>query len=252
MMSSELTTAGQPRHGTGPVVPAGRATADLDLFWDGYKLTLRRYAWYLLDLRGIPDSRAEVDDIVSDVYLDLREAWPVVRSPIAYTRSRARVAVFNALRDEIHRGRPIGGADDRDDDELDVRDTGPTPEELVLDQQVDEALRAALPHALKELTPRQRAAVELTAGGERSRRQVATELDAAPGTISSHRTRGLVKLRHVLGPIVVVSFNAIGDAVYIVMHGKMPIWALVLCISIWMFFAAAIVKDLWRGPGSQQ
>jgi RNA polymerase sigma factor (sigma-70 family) len=238
-MNSEPTPSGQVVPDGRPVIPAGRTLADLDAFWDGYERTLRRYAWHLLDLRGIPDARADVDDITNDVYIDLRAAWTIVRSPIAYTRSRARVAVFNALHDEMHRGRPIGGAGDQDDDDLDVVDHDPDPEELVLDQQIDETLNAALPRALDELTPKQRAAVELTTNGDRSRQQVADELGAAPGTISSHRTRGLAKLRVVLVPLALVTDFAITGLMSRLLS-RLPSWVTaVFEVLVWLWVALA-------------
>jgi hypothetical protein len=117
-LSSDQKTSGRPAGIGRPYVSEGRTPADLDRFWTGYEPVLRGYAWHLVDLRGIPDGLADVDDVASQVYVKLRENWPTVRFPIAYARSWARVVVFGALDDEEHRGPALGGSgdDDQDDD----------------------------------------------------------------------------------------------------------------------------------------
>jgi DNA-directed RNA polymerase specialized sigma24 family protein len=82
-------------------------------------------------------------------------------------------------------GRQVHGDSDTEDDGPDIADYGLGPEDMVVDQQVEEELRAALPKALDLLTDKQRAAVEFTTNGAHSRRDAATKLCAAPGTISS-------------------------------------------------------------------
>jgi DNA-directed RNA polymerase specialized sigma24 family protein len=97
------------------------------------------------------------------------------------------------------------GGTNEGDDSPDIADSGPGPEDIVTERHSEEALRSALPQALERLTDKQRAAVESTTSGRHSRRDAAAELGAAPGTISSHRARGLAKLRSELLPLVITA-----------------------------------------------
>jgi RNA polymerase sigma factor (sigma-70 family) len=183
-------------------VPNGREPADLDQFWDAYEPFLRSYAGRLLSIWAVPDRAADVDDVTHDAYADLRAEWPEVRTPAAYVRSRAGASVFRALRDETRRGRPRMTDCGNGPEPNEAATEDPGPDEIVVEQHIELALKAALPDAFAELTPKQRTAVELTTKGELSRMEVATVMRLSPGAVSSHRARGLAKLLAVLLPLV--------------------------------------------------
>jgi RNA polymerase sigma factor (sigma-70 family) len=189
--------------GTGrPWVPAGRSLADLDRFWTGYEPSLRRYAGHLLNYWRIPTGRADVDDVTNDVYVDLRANWPTVRLPIGYARGRARAAVFAALRTEEHCGRSLSEGADDGEDGFDIAQPGPGIEDELVEREIEARLAEALPAAMDTLSPQQRKAVELTTSGEGSYAEAGAAMGIEPGTVSSHRARGLLKLANILTPVL--------------------------------------------------
>jgi RNA polymerase sigma factor (sigma-70 family) len=205
-MSTESTAmSGQPVHTDRPAVPTGRTPVDLDMFWASYESTLRRYAWCQLDLWRIPRARADVDDVISEAYLDLRETWPTVRSPIAYARFRVEVAVLRALRDECRRGPALDAdRDDAGDDDggLDSAQPGLAIEDDLVERETETRLAEALPLAMGQLTDKQRQAVELCDVEDLSRDDAAASMGVATGTVGSHRARAVDKLRDALRPIM--------------------------------------------------
>jgi len=201
------TKAGLPAE---PAVPDGRTLADLDVFWASYEPSARRYAWRQLDVHRIPPANVDVDDVTSQAYLDLREMWPFVDYPKAYTRSRVCAAVFAALRRETRRGTaldadPVNDLDDAagNSARFDVAVPGLTVEEALVERETEARLSEALPEAMTELTEQQRQAVELCDAQDRPRKDVAAAMDGiSVGAVNSHRARGLAKLNERLRPIL--------------------------------------------------
>ncbi|GAA0559869.1 SigE family RNA polymerase sigma factor [Paractinoplanes ferrugineus] len=64
-------------------------------------------------------------------------------------------------------------------------------------------VRDVVVKALRELPPRQRAAVVLRYLDDRPVEEVAAALECSPGTVKSNAARGLEKLRAALGPVLV-------------------------------------------------
>lgn len=144
----------------------------------------------------MPDGIADTDDVVQQVYVELRELWPTVRDPGRFALGAALWPYIAAQVRELKRrsGIPLHG------EGVDVPQPGPTMDEEILDQEIDKLLHNALPDALDQLPEKQRVAVELTVAGGETRTVAAAAIGVAEGTVSSHRCRGLMRLASILSP----------------------------------------------------
>lgn len=173
----------------------------------------------------VPASRLEADDVVQYTIAELLDRWAVVKEPSRYAFTVAGNYVRRVAREG---GRFTGGpakrtgdVDGDQADELDRVDashlvwssaspTAPTEHTVAAAE-----VRADLAAALARLTPAQRQAVGLVDGLGLSRAKAAEVMGVAEGTVSPHRSRGLTKLRHLVGHLrgglyVVVGLGAAG------------------------------------------
>jgi RNA polymerase sigma factor (sigma-70 family) len=208
-----------------PPVPAGRTLDDLEQFWSDWEPVIRRVAKSKLRIARVPRGLAEADDAVQHVYLELHEQW---QDPDFADADPGRIALGSILADFVrlqvkelkNRRNQMSGQDGWHDPLFDQPAPEPSPDDLLLQQEVERYLR----EALNQLPDLQRQAVEMTVEGELSRDQVADRMGVKTGTVSSHRARGLRKLADILGPIVTSIVNlihvlgnggAIGSAVFV-------------------------------------
>ncbi|GAA4475292.1 RNA polymerase sigma factor [Phytohabitans houttuyneae] len=191
-------------------MPTGRTTADLDQFWADWEPLIRRVARSRLSNARVPASLATVDDAAQHVYTKLCEKWPTVEDPGRFALGAVLLPyIFEQVAELKNRSGALALSDD---DTPELAEPGPTMEDLILEREIDELLRAALPDALRTLSDLQRQAIELTLSGEHSRAEVGEAMGVAPGTVSSHRARGLSKLAEILGPIV-MAISTVLDAI---------------------------------------
>lgn len=164
--------------------------------------------------------------------------WPTVDQPVPYSYWRAKESIFAALREEMR----FSGNLQTDADE--GTSETPTPEEVIIMRALDDELRAALPTALDELTPNQRSAVELTAMGDLSRKQVADAMGVSPGAVAAHRDRGLKKLRALLQPLVPITVALTVQIIFIVIAKMLPDWLLTVFKVIGYAYIGAILLSV--------
>lgn len=149
-----------------------------------------RHAPTLLALAlRIVRSRGEAEDLLHDVFL---EAW---RNAKSYDLSRGRVRTWLVIRmrsralDVVKSARVSRRADD--DRTAETLAAGDDPSASPDQRRV----RAAL----AELSPEQRAVLELAYFDGRSCSEIAAQLDVPIGTVKSRLAAALGKLRHTLG-----------------------------------------------------
>jgi len=129
--------------------------------------------------------RHAAEDLTQEVLEQMYVRWRRIRSaPEAYAR---RALVNRATNRWRWRGR-------RQQAELDAYETSQP------DHSDGVVIRAAVMDALRDLPPRQRAAVVLRYLDDLPVSEVAAALDCSEGTVKSNTSRGLDHLRAVLGP----------------------------------------------------
>jgi RNA polymerase sigma-70 factor (sigma-E family) len=132
--------------------------------------------------------RHAAEDLVQDVLEGMYVRWRRIRgAPDAYAR---RALVNRAVNRWRRRGR-------RPEAALGDFEVG------LPDHSDGVAIREAVVGALKQLPPRQRAAVVLRYLDDLPVVEVAAALDCSVGTVKSNAARGLERLRAVLGPALV-------------------------------------------------
>lgn len=227
-----------------PSVPVGRSDDDLVQFWADYQPIVARAAKGRLRRLNIPESLASADDVTQEVYLNVAERWPAVEHPGKYTLGCALRTVIRQVHRE--RLRRLGLLIDDGQEHLgEVAAAESSPEDVVLDEIVDAQLQEALPEAWEDLSEREQAAVQLTVLESASRAEAAGAMGVATGTVSSHRTRGLVKLRTALGASVgLATFAATAWA-----SGPISGVAMVVLTGL-MLFSVGCALVLKRGSGS--
>ncbi|SNY67394.1 sigma-70 family RNA polymerase sigma factor [Paractinoplanes atraurantiacus] len=177
-------------------------TGDLAAFWSDYAPALRRRTHYLLTRFAIPACRLDPDDILQSVYEQLLVNWGEIRQPRAYARSRAEVAVLEALRAEQRLGPSL---DSLLSQGIEMRDRALGADESLIMAEEEARVTAMLAPAMDELSPQQRRAVELCDEQGRTRVEAASEMGIRPGTVSLHHARAMTKLRAaMLGPALAV------------------------------------------------
>lgn len=97
-MTELMPAAGQSRGRAFPPVPAGRTMAELEQFWADWEPLIRNVARRRLGRAGVPRSLADVDDVVQQVYLRMREEWA---SKELADRDPGRYAVGTVLRSYV-------------------------------------------------------------------------------------------------------------------------------------------------------
>ena len=161
------------------VLPAGRARdAEFAAFVSATCAELGRVAWFL------SGDRTRAEDLLQHAYLRTWSHWSRVRDgdPLAYTRrvlANARIDAWRLARREVlTEGVPDVGV---------PSDTGVADE------------RDALVRALRTLPERQRRIVVLRHLAGLTEAEVADELGVSLGTVKAAASRGLARLRTVLG-----------------------------------------------------
>lgn len=244
-MSEKQAVSGGKRASAGfPPVPTGRTGQDLAQFWSDYRSIVVGAAVNKLRNRNVPTSLLSVDEVVQEVYTVLHENWADVEDPARYVFGKVmNPMVRRAVREMSHRAGAVARDHDAGDDTAEFPETGPGLEEITIEQQVEDALREALPAAMEALTGNQRWAVELTTDGKTSREEAATVMGMAEGTVSSHRARGLEKLRSALGAIAVV---AVMIGLHSQANGTNPVIAFVLEGIAWIATMTMVAAALAR------
>ncbi|WP_433292811.1 SigE family RNA polymerase sigma factor [Actinoplanes sp. CA-030573] len=156
---------------------------DFDEFVRTRSTGLLRVAYLLTGDRGA------AEDLLQDVLEQMCARWRRLRggAPDAYARQAIVNRATNRWRKR--KRRPETGLGDHD-----VR---------APDHSDDVTLRESVVAALRQLPPRQRAAVVLRYLDDLPVGEVAAALDCSAGTVKSNTARGLEKLRAVLGPELV-------------------------------------------------
>lgn len=152
---------------------------------------LRRYGgivWSMaLRLLG---NRAEAEDAVQDVFIDL---W---KSASRYEPSIASEATFVAMvarRRLIDRRRRLT----RQPVTEEILPDAPPPEAIVMEPTLPGLSRRAK-EALAQLRPEQRSVIEMSVFLGYSQDEIATRTGMPLGTVKTHARRGLIKLRELL------------------------------------------------------
>lgn len=162
-----------------PVLPPRRrAEAEFADFVRSSSAELGRVAWWLAG------DRTRAEDLLQHAYLRTWSHWARVRDgdPLAYTRrvlANARIDAWRLTRREVLTDRPPDGGVPSSATASDDRD--------------------ALVRALRTLPERQRRIVVLRHLAGRSEQEVADDLGVAVGTVKSTASRGLARLRVLLG-----------------------------------------------------
>lgn len=140
--------------------------------------------------------RHAAEDLLQDVLERLYVSWWRVRdSPEAYTRRALVNQATNRWR--RRRRRPETALGDHDVAQRDHSD--------------DALVRDVVVAALRELPPRQRAAVVLRFLEDLPVSEVARALDCSEGTVKSHTARGLTRLRSSLAALPAADLGALHD-----------------------------------------
>ena len=165
-------------------------------FYTAHHPTLLRFVRRQCDLRRLPVSRVDPQDIVQEVFTEALARWSTLRHPVRWTYTVAR--------------RRLGAH---------VRVTAPTvdvdvtdlvvPQDLTLDEDgrardepFQAALRGEVYGALLELPDRQRAATILRHVGGYSSAEIGGVLGCQPATADVHVFRGVQALRRRLAVAV--------------------------------------------------
>lgn len=130
--------------------------------------------------------RAAAEDLLQDVLERLFVAWPRVQDPLPYARRALVHAAANRWR---RKGR-------RRETEL-----LPSHDVQVPDATAAGAERDRVVRALAELPDRQRAVVVLRYFEDLTEAQAAEALGCSTGTVKSHGSRALQRLRHLLDEV---------------------------------------------------
>jgi RNA polymerase sigma-70 factor (sigma-E family) len=154
----------------------GHRGADFDEFVLGQSGRLLRSAVLLLG------DREDAEDLLQDVLERMYTAWPRIDDPMAYAHRAVSRAAINRWRRRRRRPQvPLGTHDVATPDPT----AGVSEREPVLD-------------ALRRLPARQRAVLVLRYFEDLSEAQIADALGCSTGTVKTHASRGLHRLRGVL------------------------------------------------------
>ncbi|WP_432494681.1 SigE family RNA polymerase sigma factor [Kineococcus auxinigenes] len=129
--------------------------------------------------------RAAAEDLVQDVLERAYVRWRSIEDPHAYTRTAMTRAVTDRWRRVARRPR-----------EVELQDWHGR---AVPDGAADRAVRADVVDRLRRLPPRQRAVIVLRYFEDWSEERIAEELDVSRGTVKSQASKGLARLRELMG-----------------------------------------------------
>ena len=129
--------------------------------------------------------RAAAEDLLQDVLERAYVHWRSIEDPHAYTRTAMSRAVTDRWRRVGRRPREV--------------ELQGWHERAVADGAADRAVRADVVEHLRALPPRQRAVIVLRYFEDWSEERIADELDVSRGTVKSQASKGLAKLRELMG-----------------------------------------------------
>ncbi|HET6909426.1 MAG TPA: SigE family RNA polymerase sigma factor [Mycobacteriales bacterium] len=140
---------------------------------------------------AIAGGAAEAEDAVQEALIRVYMAWPRIRRRDAVDAYTRRVLVRELMSRRRQRlARPTGAM---------------LSEPSMVSADAGIAERDVLRRALLQLPPRQRAVVVLRFLEDLSEAQTAEALGISPGAAKTHASRGLTRLRELLGPPEVAS-----------------------------------------------
>jgi RNA polymerase sigma factor (sigma-70 family) len=149
-----------------------------------YGELVRRHARFVRDLvRRMGADATLADDLTQDAFIDAMRSLPAYRFEAPFTAWIRTVAARLYLKRKYRDARMIVMADPID------AETSPDAGRADLDVRMD------LDAALKALSPAERTCVTLCHGAGLTGQEIADALDVPLGTVKSHVTRGLEKLR---------------------------------------------------------
>lgn len=148
-----------------------------------------------VSLRILRD-RAEADEVTGDVFIEIwnrAERFDPTRGhPVAYLLNLARSRAIDRLRSRVRRERIFAVQDD----ELEPRSGADPFQDSSIAQ-----IRGHLEHALADLQPGQREALELAYFDGMSHTEVAAQLGEPLGTVKTRIRQGLLRLRDRLAAV---------------------------------------------------
>ncbi len=151
---------------------------------DAFGELVRRHARFVRDLmRRMGADAATADDLTQDTFIEAMRSLPGYRFEAPFTAWIRTVAARLYLKR-------------KNKDARFVVMTEPIDAETAADVGADLAARMDLDTALKALTPAERVCVTLCHGAGLTGQEIADALNVPLGTVKSHVTRGLEKLRH--------------------------------------------------------
>lgn len=180
---------------------------------------LRLFAQSLLTKYRVPTGWLQADDVVQYAVAELLGRQCTVQNPEAYLRTVARRFVLRAVREG--RRFTVPPADGPAVDQVAGSRTRPVsvqPARPVEDQAETRIAAERVYRELAGLPSQQSRAVYLVQALGMSRAEAAAMMDIAEGTVSSHLSRGLTKLREALG-YVLGSFLLVAAVIIAVFRG---------------------------------
>jgi|CXWL01.1.fsa_nt_gi RNA polymerase sigma-70 factor (ECF subfamily) len=144
-------------------------------------------------------TREETEELLQDVYA---EVWrkivrydPARGTPTAWLVTLTRSRAIDRIRARNTRGHTVTDSME-DTSALEQPDGAPSP----FDSRADRELRDTVGHALQDLPPAQREALELAYYDGLSHAEIATKLNQPLGTVKTRIKLGMDKLKAVLRP----------------------------------------------------
>lgn len=151
---------------------------------DAFGELVRRHARFVRDLmRRMGADAATADDLTQDAFIEAMRSLPGYRMEAPFTAWIRTVAARLFLKRKYRDARLVVMAD-------------PVGDETVAGEAADLDARMDLDTALRTLSPAERTCVTLCHGAGLTGKEIADALDVPLGTVKSHVTRGLDKLRH--------------------------------------------------------
>lgn len=149
-----------------------------------YGELVRRHARFVRDLlRRMGADAALADDLTQDAFIDALHSLPGYRMEAPFTAWIRTVAARLFIRRRRKDARMLVLADTIDEHAPDVNERITSAERLDLDA------------ALKSLSPAERLCVTLCHGAGLKQEEISAAIEVPLGTVKSHVTRGLKKLR---------------------------------------------------------
>jgi len=140
---------------------------------------------------GVLGSEQDAEDACQEVFVKLLRAAPRLSASTPLRAWLRRVCLNHCL-DQLRRRRPRRRVELLESSSL--RSPSPTPQ----DRAEEAELQTALRHALGELPERQRAVFVLRHFGDTPLKEIAGQLRCSEGTVKSHLSRAVSKLRVLL------------------------------------------------------